>query len=140
MRHQLNLDLEARDTVVGLRRVTLCERFARLNLGEPKELNLVVPAAASARSPLPRTAMTTTSSHWLALSVSPDPVVMQCKRRRSEPLHPGVVSGRRGELGNAKKVRDGERPGGNYASSEAYFYGLGTASGDFPTCKREAHK
>lgn len=43
MRHQLNLDLAAREKVVGLRRVTLRERLARLILGEPKEFTLVVP-------------------------------------------------------------------------------------------------
>lgn len=43
MRHQLNLDLAAREKVVDLRRVTLRERLARLILGEPKELTLVIP-------------------------------------------------------------------------------------------------
>ncbi|HAT1145921.1 TPA: hypothetical protein JAJ60_002411 [Corynebacterium striatum] len=43
MRHQLNLDLATREKVVGLRRVTLRERLARLILGEPKEFTLVVP-------------------------------------------------------------------------------------------------
>lgn len=43
MRHQLNLDLAAREKVVGLRRVTLRERLARLILGETKDFTLVVP-------------------------------------------------------------------------------------------------
>ncbi|MEA1025168.1 hypothetical protein [Corynebacterium pseudotuberculosis] len=43
MRHQLNLDLAAREKVVGLRRVTLRERLVRLILGEPKEFTVVVP-------------------------------------------------------------------------------------------------
>lgn len=44
MRHQLNLDLAAREKVVGLRRVTLRERLARLILGEAKDFTVVVPA------------------------------------------------------------------------------------------------
>ena len=43
MRHQLNLDLAAREKVVGLCRVTLRERLARLILGEAKDFTLVVP-------------------------------------------------------------------------------------------------
>ncbi|MGI6786480.1 MAG: hypothetical protein ACOX5I_07735 [Gleimia sp.] len=42
MRHQLNLDLAAREKVVGLRRVTLRERLARLILGEPKKFTVVI--------------------------------------------------------------------------------------------------
>lgn len=140
MRHQLDLDLEAHATVVGLRRVTLCERFARLMIGEPKELNLVVPAAASARSPLTRTEMTTTSSRWLAPSVSPDAVVMHYKRRRCEPLHPGVVSGRRGGLGNVQKLRDGKRTGENHAGTAADFEDSSTAPGGFSTVKKGEQK
>lgn len=43
MRHQLNLDLATREKVVGLRRVTLRERLARLILGEPKKFTMVIP-------------------------------------------------------------------------------------------------
>lgn len=43
MRHQLNLDLAAREKIVGLRRVTLRGRLARLNLGEAEDFTLVVP-------------------------------------------------------------------------------------------------
>lgn len=43
MRHHLNLDLAAREKVVGLRRVTLRERLARLILGEPKKFTVIVP-------------------------------------------------------------------------------------------------
>lgn len=43
MRHQLNLDLATREKVVGLRRVTLRERLARLILGEPKKFTVVIP-------------------------------------------------------------------------------------------------
>ncbi len=43
MRHQLNLDLAAREKVVGLSRVTLRERLARLILGETKDFTLIVP-------------------------------------------------------------------------------------------------
>ncbi|OIR40521.1 hypothetical protein BJP08_08360 [Corynebacterium sp. NML140438] len=43
MRHQLNLDLSTREKVVGLRRVTLRERLARVILGEQKKFTAVVP-------------------------------------------------------------------------------------------------
>lgn len=43
MQHQLNLDLATREKVVGLRRVTLRERLARLILGEPKKFTVVIP-------------------------------------------------------------------------------------------------
>lgn len=46
MRHHLNLDLadhQPREKVVGLRRVTLRERLARLILGESQTFTVVVP-------------------------------------------------------------------------------------------------
>lgn len=43
MQHQLNLDLATREKVVGLRRVALRERLARLILGEPKKFTVVIP-------------------------------------------------------------------------------------------------
>ncbi|MFV8403263.1 ssDNA-binding protein [Dermabacter hominis] len=63
--------------------------------------------------------------------------------QESISIYAFMASGKRGAssgLGNVQKLSDGERAGGNYTSSEAYFYGLGTASGDFPTCKIGTHK
>lgn len=48
----------------------------------------------------------------------------------------GAFSG----LGNVQKVRDGERTGGNHASTEADFNGLGTPSGGFSTVKKGEQK
>ncbi|MDO5722515.1 MAG: hypothetical protein Q4P06_08270 [Actinomycetaceae bacterium] len=46
MGHQLHLDLTgppARENLVGLRRVTLRERLARLVLGKPARFTMIVP-------------------------------------------------------------------------------------------------
>lgn len=46
MRHQLHLDLTdppVRESLVGLRRVTLRERLARLVLGDPARFTMIVP-------------------------------------------------------------------------------------------------
>ena len=46
MRHHVHLDLtrpKTRDKVVGLRRVTLRERLARLILGTPEKFTVIVP-------------------------------------------------------------------------------------------------
>lgn len=46
MRHQLHLDLAAptiRESVVGLRKITLRERLARLVLGNPGTFTVIVP-------------------------------------------------------------------------------------------------
>lgn len=67
MGHHLHCDLADttnRQKVVGLRKVRLRERLARLILGETATVTVIVQATASTRSPSPTpTTLTTTSWH-----------------------------------------------------------------------------